>query len=171
MRFDSNGVVYDLDPIIPIKHDRIYNLISLLTAYYFDCGTEQPMNECCNSILFCLLTELKNICREKDSNMRLAQIKEYVYRNYMHDISTSNIADFLFLNSSYCNTLYKKQTGETISDFITRVRIDHAAARLTYSAMPLKEIALEFGYHDVFFFSRQFKKVKGISPTEYKGKK
>ena len=106
MRFDSNGVVYNLDPIIPIKHDKIYNLISLLTAYYFDCGTEQPMNECCNSILFCLLTELKNICREKDSNMRLAQIKEYVYRNYMHDISTSNIADFLFLNPSYCNTLY-----------------------------------------------------------------
>ena len=89
----------------------------------------------------------------------------------MHDISTSNIADFLFLNPSYCNTLYKKQTGETISDFITRVRIDHAAARLTYSAMPLKEIALESGYHDVFFFSRQFKKVKGISPTEYRGKK
>ena len=77
----------------------------------------------------------------------------------------------IHVSSSLVRVLHKNQTGETISDFITRVRIDHAAARLTYSDMPLKEIAFESGYHDVFFFSKQFKKVKGISPSRYREKK
>lgn len=78
--------------------------------------------------------------------------------------------EVFFMNSDYLGKLFKRQTGERFSYYVTKVRI-HQAARLIRECehMKLNEIAVKVGYgNNPHYFTRAFKKIVGYSPSEYK---
>ncbi len=79
-------------------------------------------------------------------------------------------ADALNVNSSYLSNLFRKETGQTITDYVTEKRIHHAAKALRFTKEPVKMVAKQVGIKDVQYFSRLFKKRMGITPTEYRDK-
>ena len=77
-------------------------------------------------------------------------------------------AERLNVNGSYLSNLFRRETGQTITDYVTGKRIAHAANRLRYSREPIKMIARQAGIPDVQYFGRVFKKKMGVTPTRYR---
>jgi two-component system response regulator YesN len=96
------------------------------------------------------------------------QIKQYIMENSSKDISLDMIADRVNLSPYYISKLFKEQLGLNYIDYLTECRIERAKSLMCDSELSLKEITYEVGYNDPNYFSRVFRRVYGISPTEYR---
>ena len=78
-------------------------------------------------------------------------------------------ADKFSVNGSYLSNLFRKETGVTITDYVTSQRINHAAHLLRHTQEPIKTIAKQVGIADVQYFSRLFKRKMEMTPSKYRG--
>jgi two-component system response regulator YesN len=92
----------------------------------------------------------------------------WIKERYHQELSMEQAADYVNLNPFYFSKLFKKHVGETFIDYLTRLRIDKAKDLIGREELSLKEVCYEVGYNDPNYFSRVFKKVTGISPSEYR---
>ncbi len=84
------------------------------------------------------------------------------------DLSLHRQAEMLNVNASYLSTLFKKETGMTLTEYVSKKRIDHAAFLLSSTNMQIQNIAQHCGIFDVNYFTKIFKKIKGKTPKEYR---
>lgn len=92
-----------------------------------------------------------------------------ILKNYSDEkLNISQLAGQLYLSSNYLSALFKKETGKTINQFITQVRIHHAKKYLKDNSLSLNAIALRTGYHDANYFSKVFKRETGITPKGFR---
>ncbi len=83
-------------------------------------------------------------------------------------LTLQKTANDLGLNKSYLSSLFKKETGSTFTNFVNKKRIDHAIFLLNTSDHPVHTIASICGINDMTYFTRIFKKEKGMTPTQYR---
>lgn len=95
-------------------------------------------------------------------------VKEYILNHYYEDINLSKLADIAFVNPNYLSEIFKCQTGENFVDYFTRIRIEKAKEFLKDHKVKTYEIGALVGYEDAAYFSKVFKKVVGVSPSEYR---
>jgi len=99
------------------------------------------------------------------------EAKEYIRHNYDKDISVQSIADELHYNANYLNNMFKEDTGETILEYITRIRVEAAKKLLVEEAhIKMYEICEKVGYKSVSYFRNIFKRYTGLTLKEYKDK-
>ncbi|MEK0314708.1 response regulator [Cohnella sp. 56] len=98
----------------------------------------------------------------------IQQIKQYIYEHSHEDISLEAIGKRVGLSPFYISKLFKEQLGVNYIDFLTECRIDKAKKLMGDPDRSLKEITFEVGYHDPNYFSKVFKKMCDVSPTEYR---
>lgn len=84
------------------------------------------------------------------------------------DLSLRRQAELLSVNASYLSTLFKKETGMTLTEYVTKKRIDHAAFLLTSTNMQIQAVSQSCGIYDVNYFTKTFKKQMGKTPKEYR---
>ena len=84
------------------------------------------------------------------------------------DLRLKTIAEKLNVNSSYLSSLFHKEYGCTLTEFINNQRIDHGIALLQRSTKPVQEIAAECGIQDVNYFIKLFKRQTGFTPSRYR---
>lgn len=77
----------------------------------------------------------------------------------------------MFLSSSYLCTLFKNETGLTLNQYLTDFRIEKAKKLLTDPRYKIAEISAKVGYSDGNYFGKTFKKMVGVSPSEYREQK
>ncbi len=96
------------------------------------------------------------------------QIKRYV-RNNLGDpqLSLSAIAGHLGFSDDYLGRVFKRDTGVSITAYITHIRLNHACRLLKNTRLSVAEIAQCSGYSSTNYFCRNFKKQLGITPTDY----
>ncbi|WP_164515132.1 AraC family transcriptional regulator [Paenibacillus lentus] len=89
---------------------------------------------------------------------------------YYHDpnFSLNYLADELNLSTYHISRVYRQHTLSTIVEMINHTRIKNAKALLTSSRLPISEIAARTGYTNSSYFYRMFKKVTGVTPSEYR---
>lgn len=71
-------------------------------------------------------------------------------------------------NATYFSTLFKKETGQNFMDYLTELRISKAKELLCGEELSVQDVAEQVGYRDLKYFSRLFKKLTGVSPSDYK---
>ncbi|WP_040213374.1 response regulator [Clostridium polynesiense] len=98
----------------------------------------------------------------------IRDIENHIQQNYNKNISINSIAASVYLTPQYLCKVYKKETGETVNDYITKVRIEASKALLKDRKYKLYEIADKVGYNDANYYARVFKKITGINPSEYR---
>jgi two-component system response regulator YesN len=99
--------------------------------------------------------------------IRLAQ--EYVLENFGDPLlSQTSIAEHLRVNPSYFSALYKKETGESYVEFVTRLRIGEAKRRLRSTNMRVQEVGRSVGYLNAQYFCTLFRKTAGMSPADFR---
>lgn len=84
------------------------------------------------------------------------------------DLSLAALAAMQGINASYLSALFKKETGQTVTDYVNRKRMDYAAHLLSTTKLQVQTIAQHCGIPDVNYFSKTFKRYKGSPPKEYR---
>lgn len=119
------------------------------------------------SIIDCLSTFKRN-----QYDIITGRINDYIKENYSRDISLDEIASNIFLSTGYMCQVYKSETGKTVHDYLTSIRIDKAKELLTGNHPPkVKEISERTGFNNVQTFLRAFKKSTSMTPGQYKSLK
>ena len=94
---------------------------------------------------------------------------EYVEENYKNDdLSLNEIANHVSFSPNHLSTVFSQEQGESLIKYITDYRLQKAKELLCCTSKKTNEIALEVGYKDPHYFSALFKKMTGVSPTEYR---
>ena len=106
-----------------------------------------------------------------EDSSTLFLIKDYISNNYSDDnLSIKDISEHVHLSSSYLCTVFKTETGQTLNQYLTNFRIEKAKQLLSDPRNKVNEIAAQVGYSDCNYFGKTFKKVVGLSPSEYREK-
>ena len=92
----------------------------------------------------------------------------YMGEHLQGNITMRSVAEALCISESYLSKLFKRKTGRSFLDALTRLRMQEAARLLEGSDMKVYEIADRLGYRDVEHFSGLFRKFTGVNPSEYK---
>jgi two-component system response regulator YesN len=95
--------------------------------------------------------------------------KTFIKIRYSDDrLSLEEVSNAVNMSPSYFSVLFKQKVGENFIDYLTAVRIQHACELLQNTGYKTYEIAEMTGYSNPTYFSTIFKKMKGLSPTEYR---
>ena len=95
-------------------------------------------------------------------------IKKAVEENFCENISIQNLADELFLTPNHLYMLFKKETGETFNQYLTRYRMEKAKEYLSEPKYKLYQITEMVGYSDSDYFTKLFKKHTNYTPSRYR---
>ncbi len=101
-------------------------------------------------------------------NPHIKAIKQFVFDNLSGNLVLSKIAEHVHLAPQYVCTLFKKEMGMTVSQFVAKTRIDHAKMLMVSTNESIFKIAEACGFSDYCYFSHTFKKVTGISARQYR---
>ena len=98
----------------------------------------------------------------------LESMERYLRENYTDSVTLQSVCETFGISQTYLSRLFRRHENKSFNDYLTGVRIE-AAKRLMLENpdMPLKDVAVFAGYHDQFYFSRVFKSVTGVTPSEY----
>lgn len=99
---------------------------------------------------------------------RLNTVLEYISEHYQERITTVELAKMSFLNESYFCRFFKNATGKTVVNYINEIRIEKASVLLKNTDESITDVAMNVGFDDVNYFVRVFKKIKKITPGEFK---
>ncbi|WP_312699152.1 AraC family transcriptional regulator [Sedimentibacter sp.] len=104
-----------------------------------------------------------------DNNSKLTEtVMEYIRQNHAEQISISQTASYFGLDRRRLAALFKHHVGMTPSNYLIECRILKAKELLQSCSLPVKQVAECVGYSDSLYFSKAFKKITGISPSEFR---
>lgn len=125
-------------------------------------------------LLFFTESYLLNVCsfvQEKRSgkvSVVIERVRSLIEEKYSDNLTVSDIADGVYLSPTYVRLLFKQETGETLFEYLTKVRIEKAKEMLRDPHYKLYEVCYAVGYSDPSHFSKLFKKMTGNTPSAYR---
>lgn len=109
---------------------------------------------------------------EQSYSERIRPVLEYMSANFHEDLSIDQLAGLLHLSKSYFMSSFKNAVGVSAIEHLTQLRINAACEALSETDKMISDISLDCGYTNLSNFNRQFKKIVGCTPYEYRnGKK
>ena len=163
-RRDDVSCGADVSQYVAILTD-IYTLASS-SDYIRDMRINGKLND-----LLTLLME-SSWHREAHTNapkkMEISRVKSFLDEHYEEKLSLESVASHFFIDKHYLARLFKEQYGVTLVTYLQQVRITHAKRMLRFTDKSIEEIGLECGIGELNYFSRVFKKLEGVSPSEFR---
>ena len=104
----------------------------------------------------------------EEKNVLVELAREYVEEHYYENLMLTDVAQKAGISAGYLSTLFQRQLSRGFVDYLNEIRIEHACAYLRQNYLKTYEIAYKVGFRDEKYFSRVFKKIKGLSPSEYR---
>lgn len=140
------------------------------TASSSDYIRDMRINESLSTLLTLLMEQSwhPEASAQSKKRMELSVIKCYIDEHYTEKISMDDLAARFYINKQYLMRIFKKTYGTTINNYILDLRITKAKQCLRFTTMSIEEVGDIVGVHDVNYFSRCFRKIEGISPSEYR---
>lgn len=116
----------------------------------------------------CTYCRLVQTCNLQDYSLLTRKVMTCVSTDLTADLSLRSLAAQLNVNASYLSSLFKKETGLSLTEYVNRSRIEHAQLLLITTDLPIKTIALQCGISDMYYFSRLFKRVSGLTAKAFR---
>lgn len=120
-------------------------LVGLLSRYYQD-GNEQEDNKA----------------------LRIGEAVTYIEEHFLQPVTLQTLADKAFLSVRQFQRVFSRNYHTTPMDYVIRKRLDHSCMLLRTSGYSILQVALESGFRDQNYYTRQFRKVFGCTPTVYR---
>ena len=158
-------------PDLPLfMRGAVQNDTKLMIAACDEIAKRYPLGyeDTATLLLRAILNSLKENIKQTAVTPLTAKIISYLRQNIAQHITLSDIGKITFFSPVYCDTVFKKDMGVSIIDYLIGCRIAEAKKLLIEGILPLPQIAQHTGFGDSNYFSRVFKKRTGYSPTEYK---
>lgn len=141
-----------------LKHDTLshYNELSLQGLLF---------------LFFAALAKSAETPYEEDveiDNLYISKAIEYIEKNYQNPILVTDIANYVSLSRTYLTTIFQQTLHMSPQKFLLKFRITKASELLIHTDLPINAIAHSCGYTDPLAFSKTFKKITGLSPSQYR---
>ncbi|WP_426450759.1 response regulator transcription factor [Paenibacillus sp. S-38] len=109
---------------------------------------------------------------QEDKNRNLVtKTMAYVEEHYMESCSLAEVAEKLHMSGTYFSKVFKRETGDTFTNYVTKVRMEKAKLLLSNTDMKIFEVAAAVGYDDPNYFTNVFRTTQKVSPTEFRKKR
>lgn len=158
--------------IFEIIIDKLYanlniRITSELTDYnvLLNTNSKNEVYQTSSEILDHILNHLLSKDKKTD-NIVIDKLIQFINENFSRNISLQDAAETVFFNPAYCSRFFKEQTGENFSDYLLKVRMEHAA-HLLKENKKVTDISKECGYNSSGYFTRVFKEYYNCTPSEY----
>ena len=154
---------------LQLKNAVHSDALLLIAAYdkigvspYFD---NKEKNE---HLLACLISVLEDRAERQKFSPLTLKIMKFIRQNIQNKVTLEDISRLTFFSSIYCDTVFKREVGSSIIDYLLDIRVDEAKKLLLEGTMSLREIAESVGFNDYNYFSRVFKARTGYPPSTYR---
>ena len=133
---------------------------------------DMRINEHLSALLTLLMIESWHPSRQQSGikQSSVTAVESYLRENYKKRIVLDELADQFFINKFYLSRSFKKQYGISLWTYLLQLRITEAKTQLRFTDKTIEQIALDCGFEELNYFSRIFRKIEGISPSEYRRK-
>ncbi len=99
------------------------------------------------------------------------RVRAYIYSNLSNpELNRSSIADYLHMSPDYLSYVFHQKFNQTLNAYITSMRIDKAKELLERTSWGLDVIAEKTGFSSSSYFHKQFKKITGVTPQQYRSR-
>lgn len=103
-----------------------------------------------------------------DYKVRINRVFQYIDEHLDGEFSLARVAEVACFSPFHFHRIFKSMTGEALGEYITRRRVEKAAADLIHKNTPVGGIFVHYGFKDSSSFTRTFKKFYGVSPTGFR---
>ncbi len=169
MKYIDRGGQPVFRPDDPQKAEKIWEMLNLV-AHSSDYIRDIRINEGLSALLTFIMEFSWNPDADKNSNSTQSTyaIKEYLDSHYKEKISLDMLSEYFLKNKYTLSRNFKEQFGTSIINYLLMIRITHAKQLLRFTDMTVEEIGNNCGITPLYYFSRIFKQIEGISPLEYR---
>lgn len=179
--FDQAGKMLDFALIQDILTSCRDTMNSLIVTYQINYKTDIEKtcqistylyySQCSRCVRHLIIDLVKQILDSRKIYSSLTKkIIHTLHSNYSKQISIQDIADQVHASANYCSSLFKKETGSTINEALTQLRLEEAKRLLMQDELKIKEIASQCGFGSTRYFSEIFNMHFNLSPTSWKKK-
>lgn len=113
-----------------------------------------------------LLSEAGGAERTDTAESDLSPIGCYIQEHYTEIKGLASLADRFGISKSYLCRIFKKHTGMTVTEYMNRLKVQHALKLLQETDMRINEISSRAGFESVIYFNRVFRRIEGMTPKE-----
>ncbi|WP_205182159.1 response regulator transcription factor [Neobacillus cucumis] len=103
-------------------------------------------------------------------NFNIKKILDYMNDHYAEPLTLTGVAQYFHFNPSYLSSYFASHHGEGFIEYLNRIRIEEATKLLIQGTARISEISGMVGYSDHSYFCKVFKKIKGLSPSQFRRK-
>jgi len=117
---------------------------------------------------------IKEVCENEEDlndsneNEKFKEIFKYIQDNYTKQLYLPDIAEKFFYNPTYISDLIKRNLGKNFTEYVLELRIEKACSLLSATKDSISSVAAKSGYNDYCYFTKQFKKITGMTPSAYR---
>lgn len=160
-------------PILYCKKDnKLEQCIGEMLSYsYEQCGRDIILQSYLYKFIYLLIQSVdinRNTTQKYIAEKYVEDAAIYISNNYSNDIKVYDIAKYVNITRAYLFRLFKKYLHTSPQQFLINFRIEKASELLKNPSFTIGNVARSVGYTDVLLFSKIFKKITGISPSEYR---
>lgn len=164
---DLQAILYRIIGQIGVDNDTYYKFYNELEKNF----NAPPLTQLSETIKLynkvCIYVGQQRESRDVESMIK--KIVDYVETNYSDkQISLAEVAGMFHISESYLSLMFKKHLGENFSLYLEKVRIEKAKNLLEKTRLSISDIAQQTGYSSINTFSRAFKRVAGMSASDYR---
>lgn len=143
--------------------ERYHELIDKVTFY---CDITELFHDLTEYMISSLQEWVES--RKQIEAKPIRKAKKFISENYMKAITLEDVSNEIGFNPTYFSTMFKKETNMNFTEYIKMVRINESKNLLLNTMMSVEDISYAVGYGDVKHFSKLFKKITGVTPTEFR---
>jgi len=99
---------------------------------------------------------------------KLAEVLDYIDEHIAQNMTVEELAGIVYMHPNSFIRLFKQYAGMPPIQYITHKKIEKAKQSLALTGLSVTEISEQLGFNDMFYFSKQFKKHAGATPTDYR---
>ncbi len=147
-----------------------YTLSDLYIRKMDRCESVEAIFELHSAMFRDFTSRMQELQRGRAYPRQVHQVMDYIQRHLQEPLTVEKLAGVVELTPNYLSTLFKKETGLSLSEYVRRERIDMARQLLQYTDYTCLEIAEYLCFSSDSHFSRVFREYTGISPTAYRKK-
>lgn len=133
-----------------------------------DISTKEQVQKLHDEMVMDYTEKMRKYFRSDTNSRHINVCKEYIYSHVKERITIEDLADELGVSASYLSRLFKKETGESVSAYIRKQKIEMAKNMLRYSDYSMIEIANRLAFSSQSHFIQQFREVVGMTPKKYR---
>lgn len=173
---DNKWTIKENASVLSLQHAGVikdYYLIEDLFKKMVACwAAKQPGYEfITKTLLQQLIIAIAHDRKKQNKNdatfLKVDQIINYMHQNIAGHVRLTDLSEMVQLSSAYLSRTFKDRTGYSVIGYFNKIKMDKAKELIVEGDKKINEIAHELGFADEFYFSRLFKKMEGISPSEF----